>query len=693
MQVRRKRLSAEQQLLLLQANALDYMVLAAAGAIPLFLQGLAIQKPNVGMTFVVLYVCGLFTSYLIRRLVAPNRVFAYSGWLLFGAGAVTLVNLPTLNGMLPDGGFDPRFYIPAFLCFFLALGSFFLWSDTSMMFMTVPGVALFGILSWLETAGYFEVSLILFMASVAVLLTRLHLRAMYAYAMAAGFRDLHELHRGPWRAIAGPFLAILTILVVAGFSWFIAPLLRTAAQAAVGDRPILLTPPPIRSPSGLPLRAERIIGAGPASSSNRILFRVKSDSLVPYIRTYAYDTYRRVGWNESNMVRDVRESESSPISQIANARVYEFRLAHPLARGEEVDMYVRPEWGGSGYLPVPGPVMRLEISAPLAIDRNQFLLIPNGLPAGKEFFVRSIWQRPTAEMMRSEPSLRGAISSSILASDSIDPRVRQVAQELSRGEETPYDVIQAFMDYIADRCRYNLRADAIRGDVDRVATFLFETREGYCDLFASALAVMLRAVEIDARVAVGYRIEGAPDDNGWIAVRDRNAHMWTEVYFPKYGWIPFDVTDMASAVPGGEVGALLEEEEEHLTLSWAVRAVTFLFGAAAVILITAFIVGALRTRARILGPYRKLRPSYLKFLRLVASGVRRPKLPSETLRQYADAYSEATGNGQSVARVAEMFDRAFYSSDAPTAEQIEEVRRNVAGLAATAKNGHGENPR
>lgn len=690
MQVKRKRLSAEQQLFLLQANALDYMVLAAAGSIPLFLQGLAIQKASVGIAFVAVYALGLFVSYVLRRFVPPNKVFFHSGWFLFGVGVVALVNLPSLNAMLPDGGFDPRFYIPAFLCFFLALGSFFLWSDNAMMFMTVPGVALFGILSWLETAGYFEVSLILFMASVAVLLTRLHLRAMYAYAIAAGFTDLQELHRGPWRAIAGPFLAILTILAVAGFSWFIAPLLSTAARAAVGDRPILLTPPPIQGSPGAGLRAERIIGAGPTSSSNRVLFRVKTDSLVPYLRTQAYDTYRGIGWNERNIVRDLAPSESSPISQIRDAQVYEFRLTHRLVRGEEVDMYVRPEWGGSGYLPVPGPVRRIEISGPLSIDRNQFFVVPTGLPAGKEFFVRSIWQRPTVDMMRSEQRLRGGLPSSVLMSDAIDPRVRQVAEELSRGKETAYDVIQACMDFIASRCRYNLRAEAIRGDVDRVAAFLFETREGYCDLFASALAVMLRCVDIDARVAVGYLIEGAPDEQGWITVRDRNAHMWTEVYFPRYGWIPFDVTDMASAVPGGEVGALLEEDEGNLTLSWVVKAVTILFGSAALILIVAFIVGALRTRARVFGVYRKLRPSYLKFLRFVQKGVKRPKFPSETLRQYAMAYCEATRNGETVLRISELFDRAFYSAEEPTTEQIEEVRRSVSSLAASVKNGNGK---
>ncbi len=689
MQATHKRLSAEQQLVHLEASALDYMVLAAAGIVPLFLAGTAIQKPNIGIAFSILYALGLLTSFVIRRSFPPNKLFHHCAWLQLIVALFISFNLGNLNGMLPDGGFDPRLFVPAYLCFLMCLGSFFYWSDSPMMFMTVPGVALFGILSWLETSGFFEVSLILFMASVAVLLTRLHLRSMYASARAAGATDLPELHRGPWRAVAGPFLAILTILAVAGFSWFVAPMLGSAARAAVGNPTLNFTPPTPRATQGSGVVAQRTIGNGPSSSSNREIVKVKADILPPYVRTTSYDSYRRTGWNEAPSVREVEPSANRPATNLRNPRVYTFELPRQIARGRIVDMFVRSASGGHTYAPVPGPVIQFEYEGNISIDRRQFIVLSDGFPVDKQFFVRAQWQMPTAEMLRAATPASERSPTFSPGFDVIDPRVIAQARELVVGRQTDYDVILAMMDFIADRCRYNLNAEAITGDKDRVAEFLFETREGYCDLFASSLAVMLRSVGINARVVIGFRITDAPDAEGWVTIRDRNAHMWTEVYFEEYGWIPFDVTDMAQAVPGGELGTLLDEEEGLAGVSWAMKAAGIIFGSAALILIIAFAVGALRSRNSITGTYRKLRPSYLVFLRVIAKQLKRPKMPSETTRQFAIAYRDAAGNGEIVLDIANKFESAFYAADEPTHEQIETIRSSVDKLVAAVRNGNG----
>jgi len=77
--------------------------------------------------------------------------------------------------------------------------------------------------------------------------------------------------------------------------------------------------------------------------------------------------------------------------------------------------------------------------------------------------------------------------------------------------------------------------------------FVTKTREGYCQYYAGAMALMLRYLGIPARVAVGFaggRYEG--DHHVWL-VSDRNAHAWVEAWFKGYGWLPFDPTP---AVPG-----------------------------------------------------------------------------------------------------------------------------------------------
>lgn len=72
--------------------------------------------------------------------------------------------------------------------------------------------------------------------------------------------------------------------------------------------------------------------------------------------------------------------------------------------------------------------------------------------------------------------------------------------------------------------------------------FVLRTKEGYCQQYAGAMSVMLRLLGIPARVAVGFT-SGEYDSRRkeWV-VTDYNAHAWVEVYFPKFGWLPFDPT-------------------------------------------------------------------------------------------------------------------------------------------------------
>ena len=70
--------------------------------------------------------------------------------------------------------------------------------------------------------------------------------------------------------------------------------------------------------------------------------------------------------------------------------------------------------------------------------------------------------------------------------------------------------------------------------------FAVDTRTGYCQHFAGAMAVMLRLLGVPARVAVGF-VPGRYRDGEWI-VTDHEAHAWVEVWFRGYGWLPFDPT-------------------------------------------------------------------------------------------------------------------------------------------------------
>jgi hypothetical protein len=124
-----------------------------------------------------------------------------------------------------------------------------------------------------------------------------------------------------------------------------------------------------------------------------------------------------------------------------------------------------------------------------------------------------------------------------------------------------------------NRFTYSLDVPALRGD-DALQRFVLEDRVGYCEYFATAMAVMLRASGIPARVAVGF-LPGAvtlaadPEagrDLTEFTVSTEDAHAWVEVLFPGYGWVTFEPTprsDQTQLVPTAENLAPVENLREQ----------------------------------------------------------------------------------------------------------------------------------
>jgi len=124
----------------------------------------------------------------------------------------------------------------------------------------------------------------------------------------------------------------------------------------------------------------------------------------------------------------------------------------------------------------------------------------------------------------------------------VPDRVRNLARTVVAGVETPYEKVERIYNFLRDNFRYTLDFPALNRGEEATSAFLFRTQEGFCQQFASAMAVMARINGIPARVVAGY----APGRFSFITsryvFRDRNAHAWVEVYFDGLGWVPFDPT-------------------------------------------------------------------------------------------------------------------------------------------------------
>ena len=118
------------------------------------------------------------------------------------------------------------------------------------------------------------------------------------------------------------------------------------------------------------------------------------------------------------------------------------------------------------------------------------------------------------------------------------------AREVVGNSRTPYLAAATLETWLRSQGGfvYEERPEQPAGATPPLVDFVLRTQEGYCQHYAGAMAVMLRLLGIPARVAVGFT-SGEYDDrrNQW-EVTDHNAHAWVEVYFPGYGWLPFDPT-------------------------------------------------------------------------------------------------------------------------------------------------------
>ena len=129
---------------------------------------------------------------------------------------------------------------------------------------------------------------------------------------------------------------------------------------------------------------------------------------------------------------------------------------------------------------------------------------------------------------------------------SLDPRIRRLAFEITEDAPTPYDKVDAIQNFLETQFTYSL--DLGRPILeDPLNNFLFVSRSGHCEYFATAMTLMTRIVGIPARLVKGFQKGRWNDAGRFYEVRQRDAHAWVEVYFPGHGWVAFDPSPRAVA--------------------------------------------------------------------------------------------------------------------------------------------------
>ena len=126
----------------------------------------------------------------------------------------------------------------------------------------------------------------------------------------------------------------------------------------------------------------------------------------------------------------------------------------------------------------------------------------------------------------------------------LSPRIRALAQEIAPPSvRTDYQKAERILGFLSDSDRFSYTTDMRpTAGVEPVEDFLFNLKRGHCEYFASSMVVLLREVNVPARLVNGFKVSEWNPISGAYIVRQQHAHSWVEAYLRPYGWRTLDPT-------------------------------------------------------------------------------------------------------------------------------------------------------
>ncbi len=279
---------------------------------------------------------------------------------------------------------------------------------------------------------------------------------------------------------------------------------------------------------------------GPVALGGMVVLEVEAypRELVRYWKAASYDFYTGRGWfNTDNTAFFFGAWEELPVSR--------FELRQALT---QTYYLIEPE--GRLIYAAAQPYMLSERAFIIAYGEGD-KIEPSLLLASEPFKPGAVVRVVSQVSVADEESLRKAgneypswVARYLQLPADLPQRVKDLAREITSRYDNPYDKALAIERYLRENITYNEKIPPPPEGRDAVDYFLFDLRQGYCNYYASAMVVMARAVGIPARLVAGYTTGEYLTEKGRWRVKEKNAHAWVEVFFPRYGWVEFEPTSV-----------------------------------------------------------------------------------------------------------------------------------------------------
>jgi transglutaminase-like putative cysteine protease len=226
----------------------------------------------------------------------------------------------------------------------------------------------------------------------------------------------------------------------------------------------------------------------------------------------------------------------------------QFFIQNPPGPGERISYQVLMEPSASNYLFTVSQILRLEGRLfPLVFDSADQSLTSRPHANQRLGYRGESWREAGPASPANRPTLSDLFRSQYLQLPALDKRIPVLARQVA-GTGDPAARAARIEQYFRKNFRYSLEAEEL-DHPQPLAAFMFESKKGHCEYFATGMTILLRTLGIPARIVNGFQ----PGEFNEVAddyiIRGSDAHSWVEAFLPERGWQTFDPTPGSNPPP------------------------------------------------------------------------------------------------------------------------------------------------
>jgi protein-glutamine gamma-glutamyltransferase len=265
--------------------------------------------------------------------------------------------------------------------------------------------------------------------------------------------------------------------------------------------------------------------------SNHIIARMRADR-SHYLRVRIFDLFDGLQWRASSDRFVKRSVDLDGVELMAPEKYADSRL-------ESYDIYVEHTLGDS--IPAAAVPVKLQFpSTVIGVDLFGQLHSPAVLRRGTAYAVISQYNLIQGRLF-AELDYQPLPSYTQLP-DRIDPRIAELAGATIRGTSSQLAGAIALEQHLRTQYKYDFESVLNSQGHTPISEFLFESRSGHCEYFASALAIMLRTQHIPSRLVTGFAATNQNPLTGYYDIYALDGHAWVEAFVDDRGWVILEPT-------------------------------------------------------------------------------------------------------------------------------------------------------